>query len=282
MIKVKFDSVVFADRAATAALSCLSRLASDRDSGRRALIVALTDARGAEAIAAHRLGDVRAVEGLERENGLRSDQPWLERLSLLIRKLGPTHVLAPLGLLGASPSIDYFSLLREALRVDQGRDLLFFEERPQCLVPESVGIRLAGLGAQLPPATIFRPGRRYTPFAIRLVTGLGIPPIFGGLKERWRLCGSVRPAFEDVKEWDPLRALGPKVQPMTGGWRDQDTGELFALAGELGEGAPLGSRNAFRRRAARHAASAGKRTPIERYWLSLPDPDHVAAVRDAY
>ena len=276
-----FDSVLFADTAATAALSCFSRLATGRDSGQRALIVALCDAHGADAIRACGLAEVRLFDEVERENGLGSAEPWRERLSVLVRKLGATHVLAPLGLLGASQSIDYFPLLRAALRVDKARDLLFFEERPQCLVPELLMIRLAALGARLPPATVLRSGRRYLPFALRLVTGLGIPPIFGGAKERFRLGRSVRPAFKDAQEWDAQRALGPKVQPVSEGWREQDAAEFFALSAELGESARMGSSKVFKRRLARHAATAGKRMPIERCWLSLPSAEPVDSASES-
>ncbi len=279
---MKFDSIVFADRAATAALSCLSRLASARDAGQTALILPLGDAQGSAVIEARGLGQVRRVDEVELENDLRSDQPWRERIAVLVRRFGPTHVMAPIGLLGAAQSIDYFSVLRTALTVDKGRDLLFFEERPQCFVREAVGIRLAGLGARLPPATVLRSGRKYATFAIRLVTGFGIPPIFGGIKDRWRLSKVVRPVFADAREWDPLRALGPKLQPVFEAWREKDTDELFALAAGLGESGGFGSRKAFRRRLAGHAASAGKRAPFERYWLSLPEAEHVEATADSY
>jgi len=266
---LRFDSVVFADSASLAALSCLSRLRSERDAGRAALLIALSDAAGAEVIGARGLATVRRLEELEAAHDV-STQPWRERISLLVRRFDPEHVMAPLGLLGAPQAIDYFKTLRAALSVDRGRDLLFFEERPQCLVPEAVALRLAGLGVRLPPAMQLRSPRRYTPFALRLLTGLGMPPIFGGLRDRSRLSMSLKASFREVADWDPQRALGPKLQPVVGPWGEGDSADLFSLAGELGHEARLGSKKSFKRRMARHAAGAGSRAPIERSWLSLP------------
>ena len=47
---MKFDSVVFADRASLAALSCFSRLKAERNAGRETLLITLIDSNGADAI----------------------------------------------------------------------------------------------------------------------------------------------------------------------------------------------------------------------------------------
>ncbi len=272
---------MFADSASLAALSCYSRLRSARDTGRKSLLVALVDSTGAEVIEARGLGAVRRFEEVEADPGA-SSQPWRERISVVIRRLGPRHVMVPLGLLGAPQAIDYFKTLRSALSVDPGRDLLFFEERPHCLVAESVRLRLAGLGVRLPPASPLRSPRRYGFFALRLLTGLGVPPIFGGLRDRARLSASLRTSFREAALWDPQRALGPKLQPVIEPWRDGDSTDLFALAADLGLEERLGSKKAFGRRMARHAEGAGNRTPMERYWLSLPGEADADPISDSY
>ncbi len=279
---MRFDTVVFADRAWVAALSCLSRLKSERDAGRKALLISLVDSTGAEAIAERGLATARRFEEVEGDHdGSGPSKPWRERVSVVIRRLGPKHVMAPLGLLGAPQMIDYFKTLRAALSVDPGRDLLFFEERPQCLVPESVLLRLAAMGVRVPPLSTLRASRRYAPFVVRLVTGLGVPPVFGGLGERSRLARSLRKAFKEAADWDPYRSLGPRLQPVAEPWREDDLDDVFALAAELGQETSLGSRKAFKRRMARHAAGAGSRTPIERYWLSLPGGSEIAPIEDS-
>lgn len=264
---MRFDSVVFADHASIAAVSCFARLRSEREAGRRTVIVALVDASGAAAITHRGLATVYAFDQFE---GSVAAQGWIERLAVTIRKLEVEHVLAPLGLIGLMHSIDYFSILRSVLNVDKGRDLLFFEERPQCLVPEAVLLRLATLGVRLPPAVQFKAPRRYGSLALRLLTGVGVPPVFGGLRERSRLSASLRTPFEQAQDWDCLRALGPKLQPVVQPWTDADSGELMDLAEALGIANQVGPKKTFRRRMARHGLTAGSRTPIERYWLSLP------------
>jgi hypothetical protein len=92
----------------------------------------------------------------------------------------------------------------------------------------------------------------------------------------------LKASFRDAADWDPQRALGPKLQPVIEPWAEGDTAELFALAGELGQDDRLGSKKAFRRRMVRHAASAGNRSPIERYWLSLPSPAEEDPISESY
>jgi hypothetical protein len=278
---LRFDSVVFADSASLAAVSCFARLKAESRAGQKFLVVAVSDLEGSEAIEASGLAEVRKFEAVESDVHAAS-LPWRERLAKVIRRLGPKHVLAPLGLIGAPQSLDYFKTLRAAMSVDTGRDLLFFEERPHCLVAEAVGLRLAGLGVRLPPATKLRSPRRYGSFAFRLMTGFGVPPIFGGVGDRARLSSSLKPAFDEALDWDPLRALGPKLQPVIEPWRDEDSQDLFALAETLGMDGRLGSKNAFRRRMARHAAGGGNPAPMERYWLSLPAEAEADPIGDAY
>jgi hypothetical protein len=273
---VGFDSVVFADSASLAALSCFSRLKAGRDAGRRCLVFALVDSSGADAISSRGFAEVRALSDLSG-----SPQALRERIGVEIRRHDPRHVAAPLGLLGAQPSVDYFATLRAAMNVDKGRDLLFFEERPNCLVPEAVPLRLAELGVRLPPASELRSPRRYGPFRMRLALGL-VPPIFGGAGDRWRLSRSLRPAFRDASDWDPHKALGPKLQPVVETWGERDSTDLFELADALGLAAGLGSPKVFARRMLRHAASGGSRTPMERYWLSLPGAQEPDPISDVY
>jgi hypothetical protein len=271
---VRFDSVVFADTAGLAALSCFSRLQAEKNAGRHTLLIPLVDTTGAGVIRDRGLAAVKGFEEVESEaDGVRRELPWRERMAVVVRRLGPRHVLAPMGLLGAPQVVDYFGALRSALSVDRGRDLLFFEERPHCLVPEALLLRFAAKGVRLPPASDLRAPRRYGIFLLRMVSGLGVPPIFGRLGERVRRSRELRAAFKEASDWDPHRALGPKVQPVVEAWRDHDAKELYALAAELGQEAGLGSLKSFRRRMVRHASSTGSRTPIERYWLSLPGDD---------
>ncbi len=271
---MRFDSVVFSDTAHLAALSCFSRLRSERASGHRTLVIPLVDTSGAGVIENRGLGLVRTLAQLEAE-GVSTEpaRPWRERIAVLIRALGPKHVLAPLGLLGAPQSIDYFGVVRGAMAVDKGRDLLFFEERPHAQVPEALPLRLGALGVRLPPASRLLSPRGYWRFVLRAIPGSGFPPIFGRLGDRFRMARALKRSFREVKEWDAHRALGPKLQPVIEPWSPEETAELFVLAAEMGREDGLGSRKAFNRRMVRHASSAGLRAPIERYWLSLSNAD---------
>lgn len=271
-----FDSVVFADRASLAALSCFARFRAERDAGRRSLLIPLLDGAGAGAIAARGLAEVQAPG----ETAAAGKHPR-ELVASQIRLHRPRHVMAPLGLLGAPHSIDFFTTLRAAMSVDKGRDLLFFEERPHILVREALTLRLSDLGARLPPATRLKLPRRHLAFSIALILGR-TPPLFGRLQERIALSRGLRRAFRQAADWDPQRSLGPKLQPVTEPWRDSDTFGLYDLAEALGESPGLGSVKSFTRLMARHATTAHSRTPIERYWLSLPAVEEIEPVPENY
>ncbi len=109
-----------------------------------------------------------------------------------------------------------------------------------------------------------------------------MPPILGGLRERSRLSSSVKASFREAADWDPQRALGPKLQPVIEPWADRDSADLFALAADLGHDSRLGSKKAFRRRMARHAAGAGNQAAMERYWLSLPGEADADPISDSW
>jgi len=276
-----FDSLVFADTAVEAALSCFGRLKAEKAAGRRSLIVTLVDGDGAESIARRGLGTVARFEEIAPAAGPGNPQALRERLSMVIRQIGPRHVLAPIGLLGTSRSIDYFGLLRAAMSVHKGRDLLFFEERPHCLVAEAIMLRLSFLGARLPPASELRSPRRHLAFTLRLLVGF-TPPLFGGARERFRVARAQRTAFREAADWDPHKALGPRLQPVMEPFPTEDADDIFAFAGELGCATAMGPPNSFKRRMLRHAASGGSRTPIERYWLSLPGGDEADPVGELF
>ena len=271
-----FESVVFADSAQLAALSCFSRLKAERDAGRRSLILALVDVAGGEAISSRGLGEVRSLG-----DSSGPTEQLRKKVAVEVRRHRPTHVLAPLGLLGAEPSVDYFATLRTVMNLEKGRDLLFFEERPNCLVPEAVPLRLSALGVRLPPASQLRAPRRQMPFSLKMILGF-TPPIFGQVGERWRLSRSMKAAFRDAADWDPQRSLGPKLQPVVEPWREADTADLFELAEALGQAARLGAPRSFSKRMLRHAANGASQTPMERYWLSLPGAQEPDPISDSY
>jgi len=276
---LRFETVVFADTTNLAALSCFERLRMEREAGRQTLVVSLLDNSGAEILARRGLAEARPFgEVASEDTAERAHASWRERIAVMVKRLGPRHVLAPLGLFGAPQSIDFFAVLRAALSVHSGRDLLFFEERPHCLLPEAVSLRLAGKGVRLPPVSFLKAPRGYPKFLLRMTAGWGVPPCFGGLKARIAAARAAKGLFREAADWDPHKALGPKLQPVVENWREGAPEAFLELAAELGIDSELAPLRSLRRRMARHALSSGSPTPLERYWLSLPDPNEGDAV----
>src|SRR5258708_35086179 len=66
-------------------------------------------------------------------------------------RIRPRHLYAPLGVGG---HVDHRLTYEAALRAfagEPGRNLFFYEERPEAFVPGAARIRLGLLGARLPP-----------------------------------------------------------------------------------------------------------------------------------
>jgi len=167
-----------------------------------------------------------------------------------------------------------------AFATERGRNLFLYEERPEAFVPAAVRTRLAMLGARLPPAAQHSAGRASLlrhlfrvnePRALR-----GEPLGFGG---RLSALLAARRRFRAARPWKPLRALGPRFQPVL----QMGDEEAAARAGAVAElllprDAKLRSLAAqrFNDRAARAARRLGGVYHAERLWLFLPSNDSLA------
>ena len=130
----------------------------------------------------------------------------------VVRRAKPRHLYVPLGIGG---HVDRLLVHEVALRTFQaGRDLFFYEERPEAFVTGSVRIRLGEMGARLPPAAPRVEGEgSLVRFLLRLQTVPRFHGVVRGLSRRIRYMRLATRRWRDARLWRPQKALGPASSP---------------------------------------------------------------------
>jgi LmbE family N-acetylglucosaminyl deacetylase len=287
----RYDTLFIAPHGDDVALGCPARVQSEADRGRRVLVLALFEPVGGEtpvALAARGLGADYASAGLPAAPGRGSgDDDVAVEAARLLTEVGPrtqaVHVYAPLGL-GASVDhrLTYEAAVR-AFATERGRNLFLYEERPEAFVPGAVRTRLALLGARLPPGAARAPEtsgllrhlwRANEPDRLR-----GRPLALGG---RLRLLREARRRHRLARPWNPLRAFGPRLQPVVYVADENACASAQAIAEALlpkdGKGRPRAAR-CFEARALAVAKRLGGVYHAERFWLFLPSGDGLPEVQ---
>lgn len=287
------DSVYVAPTAADLALSCAGRLAQEAREGLKLLVVTVFGAGLDGPFAPEQQAEERAARALvrlgvahvaleipvaRRRSALYAtwaglleardvgDEAWAGQAAELLTEIGhrtkAKQVYAPLAVGG---HIDH-QLAHEAARAAfaaEGRNVLLYEDRPEALVAGAVRIRLAQMGARLPPAAdVAEPAG-----ALSYLMRFHVAPVYRGDVAGWeqRLRG-VRTAarqWRAGRTWNPQRAWGPRLQPVVHPTAEADLAGVAELSAGLAQSglAALAGRYASRLSGGAHA---------ERYWLLLP------------
>jgi hypothetical protein len=295
----RYDSLFVTPHGDDVVLACPARLRSEVERGRRVLVLALFEEVGREtnaACAVRELGAEYAAAGLpapdERmplDEAAREerDAPIALEAARLLSDVGPRtqamHVFAPLGL-GASRAHEL--VYRAAVRAfasEAGRNLFLFEERPEAFVPGAVRTRLALLGARLPPAAQRAAAASSSlrhlwscnePRRLR-----GEPATFG---ERMAALSEARRRLRRARPWNPLRAFGPRLQPVLSVADEEAMRRSQALALSLLPFDAKGRARSAQRFNALALASAKQLGGVyhaERLWLFLPSSDGLPEVQ---
>jgi LmbE family N-acetylglucosaminyl deacetylase len=300
----RYDSLFIAPHADDVLLACPARVLNEVERGRRVLVLALfaaedADSRPAEAAAM--LGAEYAAGGLlsagERHGPLPSSAPFAREpadegalldAARLLSEVGPrtqaVHVFAPLGLVA---SIDHLITYEAAVRAfsgESGRNLFLYEERPEAFVPGAVRTRLARLGARLPPGAqraAARVGLLRHLWSVNEPRSLRGERV--GLLERLAALRAARHRLSEARPWNPLRALGPRLQPIVHMADEEGATRARAVAERIlaGDGKKKRSRAAqrFNARAAAAARRLGTVYHAERLWLFLPSGEGLPEVQ---
>jgi LmbE family N-acetylglucosaminyl deacetylase len=300
----RYDSLFVAPHGDDAVLACPGRVMGETEKGRRVLVLALfepLDGDTPASRAARALGAEYAAAGLPAARARRSELaphtrvtergPEDEDVALdaarLLTEVGPriraVHVYAPLGL-GAS--IDHLLTYEASVRAfatERGRNLFLYEERPEAFVPGAVRTRLALLGARLPPGAAQAPRRAGL---LRHLWRATEPARLRGEDEGigWRLrtLAVARRRLVEARPWNPLRAFGPRLQPVVHAG-DESTRRrardvAVALLPRDARGRPRAAQR-FNARAAALTKALGGAGHAERLWLFLPSGDGLPEIQ---
>jgi LmbE family N-acetylglucosaminyl deacetylase len=153
------------------------------------------------------------------EDRVPEDERALDRAAVLLdevaRRTRAVHIYAPLGVGGdIDHRLAHDAALR-AFRAAAGRNVFFYEERPQRAVPGAVRLRLASIGAQLPPQAanaVRRTGK--VRFLVRFLLSSHVRRQGRGLSDRVAGARAAARQWKAARAWRPLRALGPRLQPV--------------------------------------------------------------------
>jgi LmbE family N-acetylglucosaminyl deacetylase len=299
----QYDCLFIAPHGSDVPLACPARVMGEVERGRRALVLALFEPVGNSpaAAAVQRLRAEYVAAGLPSardrrpdrsvvvEAGARggADEDAFNEAVRLLMHVGPRtaaqHVYAPLGL-GAH--VDHRLTYEAAVRAfasETGRNLFLYEERPEAFVPGAVRTRLALLGARLPPGAA-RVAERSG--LLRLLLRVNEPARLRGemrgLGERFALLRWAAREWRVARPWNPLRAFGPRLQPVVHPadedalLRARDAASLLLPRGQRNR--PLAARR-FNSRAAAAAKTLGAVYHAERFWLFLPSGEGLPEVQ---
>jgi LmbE family N-acetylglucosaminyl deacetylase len=295
----RYDCLFVSPHADDVVLSCPGRLLWERDRGSRCLVLALFESPEGSPETAKAFRDLgldyveaglpparRRLAGDasfgEIAFGRRAeDDDWLAQAARLLADVGPRikprHVYAPLGVGG---HVDHRLAHDAALRAfasEAGRNVFFYEERPEAFVPGAVRIRLGLLGARLPPGAAEAPERAGL---ARYVMSFHVAPALRGDLRGWtdrlRSTGAAAREWRMARAWNPQRAFGPRFQPVVHPVEHELEPEVeraeatFLPTGARGRERAL---RRFRHLTASHARRLGTAGRAERFWLLLPSTE---------
>ena len=274
------DSLYIAGLAEDVLRSCRARLARDLDEGLRIAVLTLfAPVEGADLDALSRAGIDVYSAGLPsaalRHPGRRPldalvaepnevDEDCLARAAAQLLDLGgrtrAKQVYAPLGVGGHPDRRLAHDAARSVFRSGSGRDVFFYEERPEALLHGAVRVRLAQIGARLPPAAADAAERAtLLRFMLRFHVGPSSRGEIRGGRERLRALPLAARFWRDGQSWQPQRSRGPRLQPVV--W-ELEASTHFASAG------PRDRRTDHLESAYGRRLNAGAHA--ERCWLLLP------------
>lgn len=260
--------------------SCRASLARDHAEGLRVALVSLFDpppAQTADALSAFgvalqsfglpaardRHPHRRPLDGFAAEPAA-ADHAVQAEAARLLHDLGhrtrARQIYAPLGVGGHPDRRLAHQAARASFRSGGGRDVFFYEERPESLIRGAVRVRLAQIGARLPPAAVDAADRApLVPFLLRFHVGPASRGEIEGGRERLLSLPVAARFWREGRSWQPQRARGPRLQPIV--WEPE--GESWPRLPAADDPRTDALAAAYGRR-----LRAGARA--ERYWLLLP------------
>jgi hypothetical protein len=275
------DALYVSARAGEAELACAARMISERERGLRVLVVTLFD-QGPERDGELFLGLPRANErivthdpGAQQPPGV-DEETWIAATAAILDdvfvRTRPKHLYIPLGVGGlVERRVAHEAALR-TFQAEAGRDVFLYEERPEAFISGSVRIRLAQLGARLPPAASRVAGEGgLARYMLRFQT---VPRLRDAMKGPWARLRSVRAATRlwfDARAWRPQKAKGLRLQPLLQIVAPAGLADVSRMIRTSAEKAGVPAiADRIVALSSHHARRLGASGHAERYWLLLP------------
>jgi hypothetical protein len=196
----------------------------------------------------------------------------VEALGKIAHQSQAKHVYLPLGVGGHVDHLLVHEAGSQVVLEAPGREILFYEDRPYAFLPGSVWIRLAQLGARLPPAAHLSLGSGIVQYLLRFQFAAYLRLHAAGPVDRFRSGRAALQHWRSARGWHPRRAGGLRLQPVE---HSLDT-EALTLARTILQQQAM--RRSFcttppQRSPKRTVAlpRLKRREESERYWLRLPD-----------
>jgi hypothetical protein len=284
-----YDAAYVSTYAWDAPLSCAGRIASDVRRGVRSLMVTVFDGADAAPVGGDQL-TLGLPSAAERRPGadpvaggsLVGEEDAIVDLARTLedvfRRSKARSLFIPLGVGGHIDSLITHEAGLRTFHAGSGRDVYLYEERPEAFVSGSVRIRLAQIGARLPPAASRVSGEGgLLRLMLRTQTVPRLRDPAKGLRRRVEFGRRMVNRWYEARAWRPLRALGPRVQPLLFRPEAGSLDEARALVSSAC--ARLGSGVADRLLAfgADQARRLGGGDWAERLWLLLPEREGAIA-----
>jgi hypothetical protein len=278
------DVLYVSARTGEAELACAARIRSERERGLRVLVVTLFD-QGLERNGELSLGLPRASERdvnhdpwIQPSPGI-DEEAWIADTAAILDdvfvRARPMHLYIPLGVGGfVERRVAHEAALR-TFQADAGRDVFLYEERPEAFISGSVRIRLAQLGARLPPAASRVVGEGG--IALYMLRFQTVPRLRDGLKGLWARLRCARVAlrhWHDARAWRPQKAKGLRLQPLLHLVAPTALADVRGMVRASAEGAGLPAiADRMIALSSHYARRLGATGYVERYWLLLPRRD---------
>jgi hypothetical protein len=289
----RYDSLYISPRSGDGLLSCAARMYAEARKGSTALVLTLFEGpscAGPPGLAPSLAGVDHVSLGLEparrrhpkqaalsslRFDSFPEDHALRDRIARLLvdlrPRVGPRHVLAPLGVGG---HIDHRIAHDAALQAfggrEAGRNVFLYEERPEALGPGQVRLRLGLLGARL-PAGAARSAERasFLRFLARQHRGAQLRGEGGGMLDRLKAIPPATARWREASAWNPQKAFGPRLQPVV---HTADAGAAAFARQVVSALVPAahGKARHFESLVASYTRLLGGGDHAERYWLLLP------------
>ncbi len=199
-------------------------------------------------------------------------------LEEVFRRARPRALLIPLGVGEHIDSLVTHEAGLRTFHAGAGRDVYLYEERPEAFVSGSVRIRLAQIGARLPPAASRVAGEGgLLRLLIRTQTVPRLRDSASGLARRAASAREAVGRWARARSWRPLRALGPRLQPLVlrGNPASLDEARSLIRAACAAFGAKATER--LLTLGSDHARRLCGADWAERFWLLLPERDGAEA-----